>query len=123
MNTDGEDQKLVSNLPRIKIGGDTVADCSTTRWASSFVVQPFRASSEREQDALKGWTTNEDLPDDRRGISPFPPILKRVSLIWVHRWLKSSDGAPWADSIALSCPVNRAIYAVIAAISWANAPN
>ena len=70
-----------SILPRIEICGDTVADCSVARWASSFVVQPFRASSEREQDALKGWTTYEDLPNDRRGILPFPQILERVSII------------------------------------------
>ena len=67
-------------LPRIKSCGDTVADCNVARWVSSHVVQPFRAPSEREQDALKGWTTYEDLPNDRRGISPFPQILERVSI-------------------------------------------
>ena len=70
----------VSILLRIKICGDTVADRSAARRASSYVVQPFRASSEHEQDALKGWTTYEDLPNKRREILPFPQILERVSL-------------------------------------------
>ena len=30
--------------------------------------------------ALKGWTTCEDLPNDRRGILPFPQILERVNI-------------------------------------------
>ena len=34
----------------------------------------------RGKDALKGWTTCEDLLSYRRGILPFPQILERVSL-------------------------------------------
>ncbi len=41
----------------------------------------------REKDALKGWTTNEDLLTYRRGILPFRQILVRVKFYGTERLL------------------------------------
>ena len=61
------ESSFIAIPPRIRICGDTVVDCSTAKWDSLYVVQPFRASCSRSEDALKGWTTNEEA--HRKGFS------------------------------------------------------